>query len=305
MKPSLNIFFFGWWLAQQCWTSRGKTLSKPLISTNFNGTVALGGNVTIFCRSQDNFLRTFYLNRFTSFHASETVGLKKTVSNQAEFSFSLSSKSQGGTYNCRTCLIQGSSCSSFSDSIYLNLTDPSLSKPSIKVLKDFPYFRIWCEGTQRRLTFALIDSRQQIDYKAAEPGQNGVAFFRNSARLKEVETYTCRYHLEYSPSVWSLPSEPLEFPLKDPGMMNPTMEMILEGSSGSDPEMMIPTMERIPGGSSGSDIINLYVWVRMAVILFLLILSVVATVWFKRRKTGLKRQARPYCIVESYQLGVL
>ncbi|XP_070586004.1 immunoglobulin superfamily member 1-like [Erythrolamprus reginae] len=265
MKLSLNIFF-GWWLAQQCWTTKRQTLSTPLIFTNFNGTVALGENVTIFCRSQDNFVGTFYLTRFTSFLKAETVETKDTASNQAEFSFPLFSKSQGGMYNCRTCLKKGP-CSSFSDSIYLNLTDPSLSKPSIKILnvEEYPYFHIWCAGMQPGLTFALIDSRQQILYKVADPGRKGVEFIINLAKLKALETYTCQYHFERSPFVWSLPSELLVLHLRDPEMMN-------------------PAIETIPGGSSGSDIINLYVWVRLAVILLLLISSLVATVWFKRRK---------------------
>ncbi|XP_070585963.1 leukocyte immunoglobulin-like receptor subfamily B member 4A isoform X2 [Erythrolamprus reginae] len=259
MKLSLNIFFFG------------QTLPTPLISTSFNGIVALGKNVAIFCRSQDNFWGKFYLTRFTRFQTLETIGFKET-SNQAEFSFSLSSKSQGGMYNCRICLYQGP-CSSFSDSIYLNVTDHSLSKPSIKVLNrnEHPYFLIWCEGTQPSLTFALIDSRQQIDYKAAVPGQNGMGFFRHSTRLKEVETYTCRYHLEDSPFVWSLPSEPLELPLKDPEMMNPTKKPIFDGFVGS-----------------------VYLWAGIGVSIFLIFLLLLAVILYrKKRKRSKTKEHNP------------
>ncbi|XP_058037481.1 immunoglobulin superfamily member 1-like isoform X2 [Ahaetulla prasina] len=252
MKLSLNIFFFGWWLARQCWISRGQTLSTPLISTNFSGMVALGEDVTILCKSQDDFYGSFYLTRYSSSSdQGETAETENAVSNQAAFSFSCLSKSQAGMYSCRSCLPDWE-CSSFSSKIYLNLIDPSLIKPSIQILnpKEQPYFSVWCNGTEPSLTFALMNSRQQIHYKAAEPGEMAVDFSLNSARLKEAENYTCQYHLESSPFVWSVPSDALELPLKDPEMMNPPMETIPGGSSDSGSK----TNEHNPAMNLSSDV---------------------------------------------------
>ncbi|KAK9397477.1 hypothetical protein NXF25_020838 [Crotalus adamanteus] len=50
----------------------GQTLPKPLVSTNFNGTVALGEKATVFCRSRNDFGGTFYLSIYTSW-SYETV----------------------------------------------------------------------------------------------------------------------------------------------------------------------------------------------------------------------------------------
>ncbi|KAG8140463.1 hypothetical protein E2320_003136, partial [Naja naja] len=197
--------------------------------------VALGEEVTIVCRSQDDFRGTFYLTRFESLSDdSETVRTKEAAFSQAEFFVQLLSKSQGGIYSCRSCLDEWE-CSSYSDKIYLNLTDPSLTKPFIQILNaDHPYFPIQCEGTKPHLTFALMNSRQLIGYMAAEPGEKRVVFHLSSLRLKEAECYTCRYHEESSPFVWSVPSDPLELPLRDPEMMNPTMKTIHGGPNASE-----------------------------------------------------------------------
>ncbi|ETE57780.1 hypothetical protein L345_16502, partial [Ophiophagus hannah] len=177
--------------------------------------VALGEKVTIFCRSQDDFHGIFYLTRFKSLSdAGETVGTKEAAFSQAGFFFPYLIKSQGGIYSCRYYL-DGKGYSSHSDKIYLNLTDPSLTKPFIQILNaDHPYFPVRCEGTKHHLTFALMNSRQQIGYMAAEQGEKTVVFPVSSLRLKEAENYTCRYHQESSPFVWSVPSEPLELPLR-------------------------------------------------------------------------------------------
>lgn len=97
------------------------------------------------------------------------------------------------------------------------LLDPSLTKPLIRIgnAKDRPYFFVKCNGRKPSLTFALMNSRQQkIQYKAAEPRKKSVDFSLHWARLKEEESYTCQYHLESNPFVWSVPSDPLVFPLR-------------------------------------------------------------------------------------------
>ncbi|KAK9397476.1 immunoglobulin superfamily member 1-like [Crotalus adamanteus] len=268
MKLSFNILFFGWWLASQCWTSRGQTLSKPLISANFSGTVALGEGITIVCRTEYNFHGMFYLTRYTSY-TMETKAYKQAQSNQAAFFLSPLTQSHEGKYDCRSCY--GMECSDFSDKIYLNLTDPSLNKPIIQILnvKKRPYFTIRCEGIEQDLTFALLKSKKQIDYKAAESGGKAVDFFLYWKRLEEAQSYTCQYHQESNPFLWSVPSDPLELPLRDPEMMN-------------------PTTETIPGEPNASDILGPYLWAGIGVSAFLVVVLLLAVVLYQKRRKNSK-----------------
>ncbi|XP_026567758.1 immunoglobulin superfamily member 1-like [Pseudonaja textilis] len=275
MKLSLNIFFFGWWLARQCWTSTGQILSTPLISTNFNRMVALGEKVTITCRSQDDVHGTFYLTRYKSLSDhGETVETKKAeLFNQTEFFFPHLSNSQGGIYSCRFCLDEWE-CSTLSNIIYLNLTDHSLAKPFIQILNTYhPYFDVQCEGREPRLTFALMSSSQQIGYKSAEPGEKKVVFPLSSLRLKKAERYTCQYHRESSPFVWSVPSDPLELPLRDPESMN-------------------PTMKTIPGGDNASGLLQPYLWAGIGVSVFLLVVLLLAVVLYRKRRRSSQTNER-------------
>uniref|UniRef100_A0A2D4J747 Immunoglobulin V-set domain-containing protein n=1 Tax=Micrurus lemniscatus lemniscatus TaxID=129467 RepID=A0A2D4J747_MICLE len=83
--------------------------------------VDLREEVTIFCRSQDNFHGTFYLTRHQSLSdGGKTEGTKEAESNWTAFSLSHLSKSEG-IYSCRFCL-HDRKCSSFSHKIYLNRT---------------------------------------------------------------------------------------------------------------------------------------------------------------------------------------
>ncbi|XP_063157255.1 T-cell-interacting, activating receptor on myeloid cells protein 1-like [Candoia aspera] len=216
MKLSLHIVFLGWWLARQCWTSRAHTPSKPLISISPSGMVALGEEVTITCRSEDDFDGDVYLNRHqSSSDGGKTAGPRQEAkSNKAAFSLANLSPTDGGIYSCRTCCSQ---CSALSDKIYLNLTDPSLTKPSIWIRKEEQdaleaNISIWCEDTKPDLAFALLKSREQIAYRAAQPEEKAVGFFLHPVRLEEAQSYTCQYHHQNSPYVWSEPSDRPELP---------------------------------------------------------------------------------------------
>ncbi|KAM3821903.1 T-cell-interacting, activating receptor on myeloid cells protein 1-like isoform 2-T2 [Vipera latastei] len=253
-----------------CFSYPGQTLPKPLISVSFSGTVALGENVTVFCGTRDDFQGDVYLTRYTSpSHNMETVACKKAESYWTAFSLSCLNRSHGGKYHCRSCL-HGRECSTFSDEIYLNLTDPSLTKPTIHILnvKERPY-TIRCEGIEPDLTFALLKSKKQIKYKAAVSGEKAVDFFLHQRRLEEAQSYTCQYHQESNPFVWSVPSDPLELPLRDPEMMN-------------------PTTEKTPGGPNASDILSPYLWAGIGASVFLIVVLLLAVVVFKKRRKNFK-----------------
>ncbi|XP_032093397.1 leukocyte-associated immunoglobulin-like receptor 2 [Thamnophis elegans] len=115
----------------------------------------------------------------------------------------------------------------------------------------------------------------------ADTEDNEVEFHISNVQESHQGRYECMYRIYQT---WSSYSKPVYIFVRNTEMMNPTMKTIPGGSSGSDPEMMTPTMKTIPGGSSSSGIINTYIWVRLAVSLFLLVLSLLVTVWYKRRK---------------------
>ncbi|XP_007445109.2 immunoglobulin superfamily member 1-like, partial [Python bivittatus] len=237
MKLSPNFFFLGWWLATQCWTSRGQTPPKAFISISPSAMVALGEKVTILCSSEDEFHGEFYLTRQeNSSDGGTTPGVKQAEYKKAEFSLTNLSPSNGGIYSCRSHLPEGNQFSPLSNKIYLNLTDPSLTKPSIQIInedKDAPEanISIRCNGTKEDLTFALLKSREQIAYKAAEPEEKAVDIFLHQTSLEETQSYTCQYHHKSRPFVWSEPSDPLELSWGDSKTIKPTPETIPGGSN--------------------------------------------------------------------------
>ncbi|XP_025032800.1 T-cell-interacting, activating receptor on myeloid cells protein 1-like, partial [Python bivittatus] len=200
--------------------------------------VALGEEVTIFCRSEEEFHGDFYLTRHeTSSDGGKTVATKQAESNKAAFSLTNLNPSDGGIYSCRSHLREDYQFSSLSEKVYLNLTDPSLTKPSIQIKNQEEKspeakISIRCKGT-KDLAFALLKSREQIAYKAAEPYKKAVDFLLHQRRLEEAQSYTCQYHHKSSPFVWSEPSDPLELPWEVSKTSKPTIKTIPGGSSAS------------------------------------------------------------------------
>ncbi|XP_015746749.1 immunoglobulin superfamily member 1-like, partial [Python bivittatus] len=122
MKLSPNFLFLGWWLARQCWTSRGQTPPEAFISIRPSGMVALGEEVTIFCRSEEEFHGDFYLTRHeNSSDGGTTAGTKQAKSNEAAFSLTNLNPSDGGLYSCRSHRPEGDKFSPLSEKVYLSL----------------------------------------------------------------------------------------------------------------------------------------------------------------------------------------
>ncbi|KAM6452432.1 immunoglobulin superfamily member 1-like isoform 2-T2 [Liasis olivaceus] len=196
----------------------GQTPPEAFICIRPSGMVALGEVVTIFCSSEEEFHGDFYLTRHeNSSDGGKTAGTKQAESNKAAFSLTNLNQSDGGIYSCRSHLPEDHLFSPLSEKDYLNLTDPSLTKPSIQIIhedKDAPEANvtIQCKGTKEDLAFALLKSREQIAYKAAEPEEKAVDFFFHQMRLEEAQSYTCQYHHGSRPFVWSEPSDLLELP---------------------------------------------------------------------------------------------
>ncbi|KAM6452485.1 immunoglobulin superfamily member 1-like isoform 2-T2 [Liasis olivaceus] len=188
---------------------------SPSISVIPSDMVVRGEKVTIQCTNEYDQYAEFSLIKQG---ASDQLPTKRTQKKMAEFLIPSAQESDGGIYFCDYRLYQSyDRYSKFSNRTYINITDPSLTKPSIQIIhedKDAPEAKIFirCNGTNKDLAFALLKSREQIAYKAAEPKKKAVDFVLHQMRLEEAQSYTCQYHHRSSPFVWSEPSDPLELP---------------------------------------------------------------------------------------------
>ncbi|XP_062992961.1 immunoglobulin superfamily member 1-like [Elgaria multicarinata webbii] len=206
------ISFPGWWLTGQWWTSRGQSYPNPSISVIPSGMVALGGNVTIHCKMKKYSDGMFYFNKKQPNW--KTIHQEKTASDEAVFSIVNASQLDGGIYSCRYCN-NYRVCSDFRKETYINITDTSLSKPSIKMIlrgQSTPgeNVTIVCKGPEKDLIFALHKSGEQIASRAAEPERDTAEFPFSMVSLEDAETYTCQYCRRRNPFVWSKPSDSLE-----------------------------------------------------------------------------------------------
>ncbi|KAM3821666.1 T-cell-interacting, activating receptor on myeloid cells protein 1-like [Vipera latastei] len=189
---------------------------KPYIYLEPKGQQRLGTNVQIYCQGPEDDLN-YSLYKSTVFVTSQRA---KPNSSLAEFSISGVRLEDIGNYSCCYQLKKNPFMySKLSDPLQLQVRDPSLTKPSIQIINAEQdaleaNISIRCEGTEPDLIFALLKSRQQIDYKAAELGGKAVNFSVHWMKSEEGQNYTCQYHHKSSPFVWSVPSDPLETPWK-------------------------------------------------------------------------------------------
>ncbi|XP_026533176.1 immunoglobulin superfamily member 1-like [Notechis scutatus] len=190
---------------------RDQLYPSPSISIIPNGMIVLGKKATIQCKQE-----YFPTAHFNLFKKEALDAPANHVSNKqiAEFPIPSVQESDGGIYFC-DYQIQWNKYSNFSNKIYINITDPSLTKPSIQIIneeQDAPeaIVSIQCKATETDLIFALLKSGKQIDCKAAEPGEKAVNFSHHWIKLEEIQNYTCQYKTR--PFVWSVPSDPVERP---------------------------------------------------------------------------------------------
>ncbi|XP_015665713.1 immunoglobulin superfamily member 1 [Protobothrops mucrosquamatus] len=192
------------------------TAHKPSIYLEPKRQQMLGTNVQIYCQGPEDDLNYFFY-KSTVFVTSQRA---KPNSSLAEFSISGVRLEDIGNYSCCYQLKKNPFMySKLSDPLQLQVRDPSLIKPSIQIInaeQDAPEanISIRCEGTEPDLIFALLKSKQQIDYKAAKLGERAVNFSLPWVKLEEAQNYTCQYQNKSSPFVWSVPSDPLERPRK-------------------------------------------------------------------------------------------
>ncbi|XP_053121852.1 immunoglobulin superfamily member 1-like isoform X2 [Hemicordylus capensis] len=201
---------------------REQSLSKPFISVIPSQVVALGGNVSIQCKSKQYHTTGFNLIKEGALQVKKAAQhMRKVEGDEAVFPMDKTKRSDGGIYWCEYSMggYEGLMYSLFSDRVYINITDASLKKPAIKMssrkrISPGRNVTIKCQGPEDGLTFSLHKSRGLIASQMAEPNRNTAAFFLFMTRPEDTENYaenyTCQYHLRGNPFVWSEPSKPVE-----------------------------------------------------------------------------------------------
>ncbi|KAG8140461.1 hypothetical protein E2320_003137, partial [Naja naja] len=188
-------------------------VTKPAIFMEPKGQQMLDTDVRIYCQGPNDNLN------FSLYKSTDLIASQRTKSNSslAEFSISGVRLEDIGNYSCCYQLKNKPFMySQLSDPLQLQVRDPNLTKPSIQIInaeQDAPEatVSIQCKATETDLIFVLLKSGEQIDCKAAEPGEKAVNF-SHWMNLEEVQNYTCQYKTR--PFVWSVPSDPVDRPPK-------------------------------------------------------------------------------------------
>ncbi|ETE70012.1 hypothetical protein L345_04181 [Ophiophagus hannah] len=153
------------------------------------GQQMLDTDVRIYCQGPEDDLN-YSLYKSTDLIASQRT---KPNSSLAEFSILEVRLEHIGNYSCCYQLKNKPFMySKLSDPLQLQVRDPNLTKPSIQIInaeQDVPEatVSIQCKATETDLIFALLKSGEQIDCKAAEPGEKAVNFSHHWMKLEEVE----------------------------------------------------------------------------------------------------------------------
>ncbi|XP_070586003.1 immunoglobulin superfamily member 1-like [Erythrolamprus reginae] len=184
----------------------------PDIYMEPKGQHMFGTNVRIYCQGPEGGLN-YSLYKSTDFVTSQRT--KPNIS-LSEFFISGVSLEHLGNYSCCYQLKNKQFVfSKLSDPLQLRVRDTNLTKPSIQIINvvqdaSEANVSIQCKAAEPDLIFALLKSGEQIDYKAAEPGEKAVNFSSQWMNLEQTQNYTCQYYSKSSPFVWSVPSNPLE-----------------------------------------------------------------------------------------------
>ncbi|XP_054850078.1 immunoglobulin superfamily member 1-like [Eublepharis macularius] len=218
--------------SQSCWMVDGETEAdvkrtiisqafhntqvypKPFISVDASGILTMGESTNIRCNSGNQPHTDFYLYKEG---ASLLQKVKNVQSSEVVFHFTHAQQADGGIYRCTYCFNSnsGKQCSNFSNNIYINITDPSLTIPTISVeprrqLVLDSDITIECRGPENGLNFSLHKGSDLIASQMSEPGRNTTTFALSMKRLEDAGNYTCQYHHRENPFVWSGPSDPVE-----------------------------------------------------------------------------------------------
>ncbi|KAL8176775.1 UNVERIFIED_CONTAM: hypothetical protein K2H54_038558 [Gekko kuhli] len=212
MRLSFTVLFLGWWMTGQRWLSRGQGFPKPSISVSSSDMVILRGNVNIHCRNEKVAQAEFALLREGRVILFRTAELHEVI-----FSLASVKKSDSGIHWCKYQIRNDSAdrWSPDSDPVRINVIDPSLTKPFIKVsprgkLAVGSNVTIECQSKETGLTFSLRKSGKQITPQKTEPHGNTTKFLLSVGRTEDAGSYICQYQQRENPFVWSEPSDPVE-----------------------------------------------------------------------------------------------
>ncbi|XP_062992957.1 immunoglobulin superfamily member 1-like [Elgaria multicarinata webbii] len=202
---------------------------KPNVSVSPSQVVAVGENLTILCKNEYYQESEFYLIKEGNL---DVLQKKRPSWNLAVFPITNAKASDGGIYWCYYGFISISDhrYSYFSERVYINITDPALNKPSIKVRQKGPHalgakVKMLCQGPEKGLNFYLYKSMELIPSQTAKLEKNITTFTINMVRLEDAGSYTCQYHLRGNPFVWSEPSQPVELVVRDPSLSKPSIKV--------------------------------------------------------------------------------
>ncbi|XP_054850080.1 T-cell-interacting, activating receptor on myeloid cells protein 1-like [Eublepharis macularius] len=155
---------------------------------------------------------------------------------EAEFIISSVKTSDAGIYQCLYCFRAGSEpmCSDKSDEAYINITDPRILKPSIKVKPRHlnavhSNVTLECQSRGDDLNFFLRKAKTGEVAQVIAPAAAKANFRFLQVRMEDAGSYICQYHHKGTPFVWSEPSDPVELILKDPSLVQPSITMRPKG----------------------------------------------------------------------------
>ncbi|ELK19611.1 Immunoglobulin superfamily member 1 [Pteropus alecto] len=202
------------------WTSHIKTqlsntlelivtglLPKPSLLAQPGPMVAPGENMTLQCRGElpDS---TFVLLK-EGFQ--EPLELQRPSGYRADFWMPAVRGEDSGIYSCVYYLDSAPfAASNHSDSLEIWVTvkppKPSLSAWPSTVFKLGKDITLQCRGPLPNVEFVLEHDREEAPQQFSEDGD----FVINNVEEKGIGNYSCSYHLQAYPDIWSESSDPLE-----------------------------------------------------------------------------------------------
>uniref|UniRef100_A0A8D2LL46 Ig-like domain-containing protein n=1 Tax=Varanus komodoensis TaxID=61221 RepID=A0A8D2LL46_VARKO len=183
---------------------------KPTISVSPSEVVALGGHVTVHCKSQGYAGMEFSLCK----EGSASVDCRSTkVAAVEEVAFSIvdAQQSDGGTYRC---IYHSKSDEGPCNPVELILRGEELTlEPSGQPALSMNV-TIECQGPEKGLHFILLKSRERKASQWAEEDRSTAEFPLSLMSPEDAGTYACQYHRKGKRFLLSEPSDPVELRLR-------------------------------------------------------------------------------------------
>ncbi|XP_060110976.1 immunoglobulin superfamily member 1-like [Heteronotia binoei] len=152
---------------------------------------------------------------------------------EAKFIISNTRISDAGIYQCSYCFKSSTEtrCSHYSDKAHINIADPSIPKPSIKVKPGYrnalhSSVSIECQGQEDDLNFFLRKANTGEILQESSALATGTATFHFfQVRSEDAGSYICQYHHRSSPFIWSEPSDPVKLIVEGQGFPKPSISV--------------------------------------------------------------------------------